>query len=176
MYQTYASLRLFTLKNGPADFSHHSLWNNLRYAMSPETKQRIWKLTIWCALPLVYFAATVRYYSQLAPSNGVATYSQLKSQGVPLNRAVKVTTPANHICVFGDVTAGLWTFPSGPPAYLFDDAGQLVDYTCDVGESTVFQNDYGIYAGVAIDLNNVEEQFTLTPRSRDDVLLPELDH
>ncbi len=111
-------------------------------------------------LPVVYVLAIAWHYSQLIPAEGTETYADLKIQGVPLKRAVEIASPSDHVCVFGDPLGGLWTFPSGPPAYLFDQSGHLVDYTCDVGDSPTFQNDYRVHSGVEIDLTSLDERFT----------------
>jgi len=115
---------------------------------------------VLCGAPLVYVFAAASYLTQFAPADGVKTYSQLKAQGVPLLRAVRVTIPIDHYCVFGDATAASWTLPSGPPAYLFDEFGQLVDFTCDVGDSTTFQDNYNVYSGIEVDLKSLEDRFT----------------
>jgi hypothetical protein len=112
------------------------------------------------ALPVAYVIAAVTYKSGFAPAPGVKTYMQLKAQGVPLQRAVRVSNPANHVVVFGDPTAALWTLSSGPPAYLFDESGQLIDFTLDVGDSTTFQYDYNVYSGANVDIQTLDKLFT----------------
>ena len=116
-------------------------------------------IALMIALPIAYLIAVVRHQTRLAPGNGVKTYSQLKAQGVPLKRATRVSNPANHVCVFGDATAGLWTLSSGPPAYLSDESGQIVDFTSDVGDSTRFQKHYGVYSGIEVDIRTLDDQF-----------------
>ena len=115
---------------------------------------------ILCGVPLVYLFAVVSRRSQYAPANGVRTYSQLKDQGVSLVRAVRVASPRNHYCVFGNASEATWTLSSGPPAYLFDESGHLVDFTGDVGDSTTFLYSYKVYTGVEVDLESLEAQFT----------------
>ena len=82
-----------------------------------------------------------------------------------MQRSVRVANPANHVVVFG--TAALWTLPSGPPAYLFDESGRLVDFTCDVGDSTTFQDDYNVFSGIEVDIQTLDNLFTTleTPQS-----------
>jgi len=110
---------------------------------------------------VTYVIAAATYQSRFAPAKGVKTYSQLKAQGVPLQRAVRVSNPADHVVIFGDPTAALWTLPSGPPAYLFNESGQLVDFTCDVGDSTTFQNDYNVYKGIEVDIQTLDDRFSI---------------
>ncbi|MCA9047877.1 MAG: hypothetical protein KDA89_04070 [Planctomycetaceae bacterium] len=71
-----------------------------------------------------------------------------------------MTNPSNHFIIFGDATAAVWTLPSGPPAYLFDESGHLVDFTCDVGDSATFQNDYDVYFGIEVDIRTLDERFS----------------
>ena len=111
------------------------------------------------ALALGYLLLANNFRSQFTPAPGVKTYSQLKAQGLPLQRAVRIANPANHYCVFADVTPLMWTLPSGPPAYLFDEFGQLVDFTDDVGDSTEFQEDYKVFSGTEVDIETIEELF-----------------
>lgn len=115
-----------------------------------------------CALLLAYVVAATVYQSRFAPAIGVRTYAQLKAQGVPIKRAVRVSNPANHIVVFGDPTAALWTLPSGPPAYLFDETGQLIDFTIDAGDSAIFQEVYNIESGVEVRVQSLDILFAST--------------
>ena len=124
------------------------------------SKKRIRTIAIWLAAPVIYVLATAYYYSRLIPADGTKTYAALRLQGVPLSRAVRVAAPPDHICVFGDPLAGLWTFPSGPPAYLFDPNGHLVDYTCDVGDSQTFQETYRVHSGIDVDMELLDKRFT----------------
>lgn len=120
-------------------------------------------IVLLCALPLAYLFAVACYQSRFVPATDVGSYSELKAQGVPLESAVRVANPKKHVCVFGDTSSGFWTLRSGPPAYLFNEAGSLVDYTLDVGDNTDFQYTYDVYSGVEIDMNSLEDQFGGTP-------------
>lgn len=121
--------------------------------------KKIARVFFWCIPLAVYVFATVRHFSRIAPSPESETYWDLKAQGIPLERAIRVPAPPNHICVFGKQNAGWWTIPSGPPAYLFNESGKLVDCTYDAGDSSVFQNEYGIYSGIDVDVSTVEQHF-----------------
>jgi hypothetical protein len=131
----------------------------MSFGMHTLRTKKIAKISFWCTLLVVYICATVRHFSIITPAAESETYWDLKSQGVPLERAVRVLKPTNHVCVFGEENAGWWTIPSGPPAYLFNEAGKLVDCTCDVGDSWTFQNDYQIYSGIEVDMATLESLF-----------------
>jgi hypothetical protein len=80
-----------------------------------------------------------------------------------MTEAVRISNPVDHICVFGDVNSVMWTLPSGPSAYLFDQSGRLVDFTLDVGDSIKFQYDYMVYSGAKVTIAEVEAQFQVVP-------------
>lgn len=127
--------------------------------MKPGTKSFFKSAVVFALFFIAYCVATVAYRSTFAPDDGVGSYSELKLQGVPLTEARRVSDPPAHICVFGDVNSVMWTLPSGPPAYLFDPSGKLVDYTLDVGDSTKFQQEYLVYSGTKLSISEVEDQF-----------------
>lgn len=132
--------------------------------MAKAKRKTIVTIALMCILPVAYIAAAGTYLSRFTPAPGVKTYTQLKAQGVPLTRAVRVTNPANHVIVFGETA--LWTLPSGPPAYLFNESGELVDSTCDVGDSTTFQYEYNVYSGLDVDLQTIDKQFSVTAKDQ----------
>jgi hypothetical protein len=129
--------------------------------MAKPKRKQFATIAVMCMLPVAYVVAAAAYQSGLAPAPDVKTYAQLKAQGVPLTRAVRVTNPPKHFIVFGN--AALWTLPSGPPAYLFDESGRLVDFTCDVGDSATFQNEYNVYSGTEVGIRTVDGQFSEHP-------------
>ncbi|MDR2430541.1 MAG: hypothetical protein LBD14_06635 [Puniceicoccales bacterium] len=48
-----------------------------------------------------------------------------------------------HIEVFGEVVFSLLSVASGPPAYVFDETGKLVEWTADRGSDAVFKKKWG---------------------------------
>jgi len=108
-------------------------------------------------------AASSFLLSTFAPDEGVDSFAKLKEQGVPWTKARRVSNPPNHICVFGDIGVTMWTLPSGPPAYLFDASGRLIDFTVDVGDSTKFQSEYLVFEGTELSIAEVETLFENYP-------------
>ena len=108
----------------------------------------------------VWTSAVVCFRSKFAPEAHVRTFDDLKRQGVPMTRAVSLPSGTGEVCVYGDVKPLLWTLPSGPPAYHFDATGKLVDFTLDVGDSTLFQRDYDVDRGTEIPLTELPGLFT----------------
>jgi hypothetical protein len=47
---------------------------------------------------------------------------------------------------------GLWNFPSGPPAAVFNSNGDLVDTTFDAGDDPDFQDKWSIRDAVEFNL------------------------
>lgn len=127
--------------------------------MKAGTKSFLKSSAILMLVFVSYCAAAAIYRSSFSPDEGVDTFAGLKMQNVPLTEARRISNPAGHICIFGDVDSVMWTLPSGPPAYLFDDSGRLVDFTLDVGDSTKFQDEYSVYSGTKVTLAEVEAQF-----------------
>ncbi len=131
--------------------------------MNAGTKSTIKLLGCLALLGMVYILSIAFWLKQFAPAPGVTDYLGLKHQGVPLTEARRVTHPAGHVCLFGDIDSVMWTLPSGPPAYLFDSSGALVDYTHDVGDSTKFQNVYQVHHGPIVPISEIEREFGIDP-------------
>ena len=118
--------------------------------MKPATKSLI-RWTLFLAVTFAgYIFAAESFRAQFAPDPHVRTFADLQRQGVPMTRAIRLPSGAGEVCVFGDVNRLMWTIPSGPPAYHFDSTGRLIDFTLDVGDSTKFQRDYGVYRGTEV--------------------------
>ena len=116
-------------------------------------------LGILAILLVIYIHCVCSYRSRFAPARGVRTFADLQRQGIPLKRAVVLPHLEGHVCVFADGDSLLWTLPSGPPAYHFDRTGRLIDFTPDVGDSTLFQRDYDIYRGKEIPMTDLAGAF-----------------
>jgi hypothetical protein len=44
----------------------------------------------------------------------------------------------SYLAVTGRPTTSMFTLPSGPPVYIFDDTGMLVDWSGDIGDDSNF--------------------------------------
>lgn len=122
--------------------------------------QLLWFMAVGGA---VWLYARERYKLELAPAAGVRTFGDLVAQGVPLTRAVELPGEGGEICVFGDLEKVVWTLPSGPPAYRFDAGGRLLDFTYDVGDSTLFQDKYKVWTGTAVPMADLPPRFAAHP-------------
>jgi len=101
--------------------------------------------------------------SKFAPGDAASTYWDLKEQGIPMIAAWRAPGQPGHYGVLAHDTYSRWYFSSGPPAYLFDRSGNLVDYTLDSGDSQKFQDDYGVYSGDELSISELEEIFPVAP-------------
>jgi hypothetical protein len=131
----------------------------LRNPVKAGTKSILKSSAILVLVFVTYCVAAGSYRSKFAPDDGVDSFAALRLQDVPMTRATRVSNPPDHICVFGDVDSVMWTLPSGPPAYLFDQSDTLIDCTLDVGDSTKFQYEYSVYSGTKNSIAEVEDQF-----------------
>ena len=116
-------------------------------------------LGVLFVLFVLYVVAVLHYRSRFAPAPSVRTFADLQHQGVPLNQAVALPRFEGHVCVFADASSLWWTLYSGPPAYHFDASGRLIDFTLDVGDSTKFQKDYGVYRGTKVEVSGLPARF-----------------
>lgn len=110
-------------------------------------------------LSAVYIVIAARYLTRFAPEPHVHDFAAFQRQGLPMHRAVTISTLPGHIIVLGDPTAAWWTLASGPPAYHFDATGRLIDFTLDLGDSARFQNEYDVYHGTQVALDSLPARF-----------------
>lgn len=96
---------------------------------------------------------------RVEPSEDTRTFAELQKQGLPMKLTLVLPMLKGHVCVLGDVAPLWWTLASGPPAYHFDEKGRLIDFTVDVGDSTLFQKDYDIYHEKVIDVAGLPTRF-----------------
>lgn len=125
-----------------------------------KTRRVLRDIGLLSVLFVCYIAAVCHHMSRFAPAANAHTFADLQHQGLPMKRALSVPSLPGHVCVLGETT--LWTLPSGPPAYHFDERGRLIDFTLDVGDSTRFQKNYDIYRGKEIKVADLPARFRET--------------
>ena len=78
---------------------------------------------------------------------GQTLAEQLVKMPEPDQRRVFTKGGQEYLALFGPVEA-LPRFPSGPPVYIFDSAGRLVDWTPDEGDDEAFHQRWpGAFGG-----------------------------
>jgi len=132
--------------------------------MNAATKSALKSVAVLAAVLVAFCIAGFVHVTSFAPDDGVDTFAKLQAQRVPLKYATRIANPVDHICVFGDIDSVAWTIPSGPPAYLFDPSGKLVDFTLDVGDSSTFQDNYAVHAGIDMTIAEVAARFGTAPQ------------
>jgi hypothetical protein len=101
---------------------------------------------LWPLLALLLpFAAIVAYdlwaMRRSVPPGSVTTIEAFFDWQPGTHRAVqRYVDGKEHLVIFGPL-AGL--LPSGPPAYVFDESGRLIDWVQDSGDNSEFQNRWG---------------------------------
>jgi hypothetical protein len=131
--------------------------------METSIKSTIRTLAVFAIFFVMYCLSCMFWLKRFAPAPGVVDYDGLKKQGVPVTAARRVVNPPDHLCLFGDIKSVMWTLPSGPPAYLIDSSGKLVDFTSDVGDSTKFQREYRVFDSPTVPLATIERELGMAP-------------
>ncbi len=62
----------------------------------------------------------------------------------------------NYFAAFGPIRAPL-ALPSGPPVYVFDTNGMMIDWTLDNGESPRFQKEWASFTEKRISIEALDE-------------------
>jgi hypothetical protein len=83
----------------------------------------------------------VRWVHLVQPA-GPTLADHLAKMPPPEQRRVFTKGGREYLAVFGPIHV-LARFPSGPPVYVFDDAGRLADWTPDEGEDPAFHRQWG---------------------------------
>lgn len=106
--------------------------------MKPQLKRLLF---ILATIPFLIVGAAMLMFSgraELVP-NG-ETYAQWEVQfGKPSGKIARfVKDGAVYYEVIGDYPKSFFAMPSGPPAYIFDRTGRLVDWCADTGEASEY--------------------------------------
>jgi hypothetical protein len=108
-----------------------------------------------------YTIACRREESKLAPPPGVRGFSDFsKAMPPPFSILISTVDGQEYLLWTGKVPAG-WRLASGPPAYVFDKTGQLIDWTVDNGEApTFYEKWYTNVQGENLPLEVAQKWFT----------------
>jgi hypothetical protein len=77
------------------------------------------------------------------PEGGTNLIAFLDARPQPRQIRRFVHDGKTHIEVVGKPVPSLLSLPSGPPAYIFDESGALVDWSRDLGDSPLFVSKWG---------------------------------
>lgn len=107
-------------------------------------KAIIFVAAVACFFAVWYFeehrrAAAVR---PPAGATNLASFLQIKANAVNRIRSLK-RNETNYFEVIGRPTVSPLSVASGPPAYIFDENGQMIDWAADRGENSSFVRKWG---------------------------------
>ena len=92
---------------------------------------------VFCGLMLGCFIYVLLSFSAAAPGE-VDTFDRYaKEMPAPESYWLVTTKDGEALMAHGPIT--LLALPSGPPAYVFDRNGKLIDWTMDMGDDPAFQ-------------------------------------
>jgi len=100
------------------------------------------------------------YHARTSSAKSISTYAEYRAQ-LPTPKSLKKITKEEeyYYAFFGPVKAPL-ALPSGPPVYIFDSNGALVDWTYDTGDDSRFNKAWGFAQGSDIDISQYEDLLT----------------
>lgn len=104
-----------------------------------------------------------RYTQDTQPPQNAKTLSAFldaRSQQGTIRRFVH--NDKIYIVVVGNPALGHLVFPSGPPAYIFDERGALVDWCYDLGDNTAFVRKWGDFRDSSIISKEAARQLVIT--------------
>lgn len=102
------------------------------------------------AAALCWALLVVQWHRSIRPND--PTLARLLAKiPQPAKTMVFATNGREYLVVVGQLPP-IYTFPSGAPAYVFDQSGYLVDWTADSGDAEAFHQCWpGVLYGRAID-------------------------
>ena len=122
------------------------------------------RISLVIALPLALIVALICvwagceiYHARSSSAEGIGTYEAYRSS-LPPPRAVRSITKDGQVfyVFFGPIRAPL-ALPSGPPAYIFDQNGKLIDWALDSGENPRFSSMWRDHQGREIEIIEFEQ-------------------
>src|ERR1044071_6550373 len=98
----------------------------------------IWKIAAFMVLLVAYFWYLKHEYRKLTPKAG-GIHAFLAEMPKPARIESFDLEGQHYIELIGHSPTGLLIVPSGPPRYVFDAKGNLVDWTQDDGDDPEFR-------------------------------------
>ena len=113
-------------------------------------------------LVLFLIAGTVYGKITVRPPDGVDTYAEYRTSMKAPTRACLVQTHGEEFLV----ALGPWPWDmgsSGPPAYVFDRCGRMVEWTEDTGDHSVLGKPWRDWKSTPVPLESLEAWFAEAP-------------
>lgn len=108
------------------------------------TKKAVIAGALLVCLLAVWIYTEKRIANELRPPEGVTNLvAFLEARPQPSKIRKFPHNGKTHIELIGKPVTSLTSLPSGPPAYVFDETGVLVDWTADRGDTPSFVRKWG---------------------------------
>jgi hypothetical protein len=117
------------------------------------------KANLISALVILLVLATVIcpmvYHSKISSAEGLANYSEYR-RNLPEPRTVRLLRKDNleFVACYGPITT--LALVSGPPLYVFDRSGKLVDWSRDIGDDGVYDDKWRPFEGETISFKEAD--------------------
>ena len=113
--------------------------------------------------PILYLIGSAWYWSAAIRPEGVHTVVEhFKRFGEPRRASRLQRDGTNYYELSGiHVAAPVLVFPSAPPAYIYDSAGQLVDWCPDPGDMPGYPDRWRSATREALSISAIRERFGL---------------
>ena len=122
--------------------------------------------TLLVCLFSVWVYSEKKSASEVRPPEGATNLvAFLEERPRPVQIRRFVHDGKTHIEVVGEPATSLLSLPSGPPAYIFDERGALVDWCRDLGDQSSFVKKWGSFSN-ATPINAEEAKQLVKARER----------
>ena len=119
----------------------------------------------FCALFAVWIASEKSRVKRVRPPAGATNlvkFLQARPEALKIRKFTN--EDKTYIEVLGYPTRPGLSLPSGPPSYVFNESGILVDWASDRGEASAFVKKWGsLSEGIFISVEEARRMMTLTP-------------
>ena len=114
-------------------------------------------------IPSTVWVGNEIYHARTSNPGHLTTYLEYRERMPPAKGAwIMKREGTNYYAALGPIRAPL-ALPSGPPIYVFDSKGMMVDWTLDSGESPRFKKAWGSCTAERISVEALDE--IMPPRS-----------
>lgn len=95
------------------------------------------------------------YHSEISSAIGLANYSEYR-RNLPEPRTVRIMRKdeVEFVACYGPITT--LALVSGPPLYVFDRSGKLVDWSRDIGDDGVYDEKWRPFEGKTINISEAD--------------------
>jgi len=107
-------------------------------------------------LPVCAWWACEVHHARKSNADGIETYRQYRESLPPPESVLKLRVGEGEFYALSGPVSVLLALSSGPPVYIFDSEGKLLDWTLDSGDDPRFSERWGALRGEEIPLAEFE--------------------